>query len=253
MNILGKLVGALLGFLVLRNAIGLAIGLAIGHAWDQGWIGLSMRRPRNEAGALVAPLFALAGALARSDGRVTEAEIAAVERLMARMALDKPARERAIASFNRGKLADFDLAAAARELRSFCGFRVDLKLSLLDVLADVALADGALAASREEVLRRITQGLELDASLLQGILRRKQGGNAQAPRQELRTDPYAVLELTPEATDAEIRRAYRRLIALHHPDKVHARGAAPEMMRLAEARAREINAAWEEIKARRGL
>jgi len=250
---IGKLIGALLGLLILRNPMGLGIGLAVGHAWDMGWIGQSFRRPRNEEGALVAPLFSLAGALARSDGRVSEAEIAAVERLMARMGLDRSGRERAIASFNRGKQPDFGIDAATRELRAFCGIRVDLKLSLLDVLADVALADGALAAPRAETLGRVARGLDVDPSLLAVILKRKQGGDAGAPSRELRTDPYAVLELTPQASDEEIRRAYRRLIALHHPDKAHARGAAPEIMRLAEARARDINAAWEEIKTRRGL
>lgn len=252
MNIIGKLIGALLGLLLLRNPVGLAIGLALGHAWDKGWIGLGLWRPQTRDGALVAPLFALAGALARSDGRVSETEIAAVERLMTRMALDTAGRKRAIASFNRGKAAGFDEHAAARELRAFCGFRGELKLSLLDVLADVALADGTLAATANEVLQRIARGLDVGAPLLETLLRRKQG-NAEAPHNEIRTDPYAALELTPQATDAEIRHAYRRLIARHHPDKLHARGAAPELMRLAEARAREINAAYEQIKSLRGI
>ena len=58
-----------------------------------------------------------------------------------------------------------------------------------------------------------------------------------------------VLGLTEEATDAEIDLAYRRLISQYHPDRVA--GSAPELQRQAEARAREINAAYDRIQALR--
>ena len=59
-------------------------------------------------------------------------------------------------------------------------------------------------------------------------------------------DPYRVLGLTYEATDAEVDLAYRRLIAQYHPDRLS--GAASELKQHAEARAREINAAYDRIK-----
>lgn len=64
-----------------------------------------------------------------------------------------------------------------------------------------------------------------------------------------RDDPYAVLGLTDEASDAEIDLAYRRLIAQYHPDRMN--GAAHELRRQAEGRAREINAAYDRIKTLR--
>jgi DnaJ-domain-containing protein 1 len=62
-------------------------------------------------------------------------------------------------------------------------------------------------------------------------------------------DPYRVLGLTDQATDAEIDLAYRRLISQYHPDRVA--GSAPELQRQAEVRAREINAAYDRIQALR--
>ena len=59
-------------------------------------------------------------------------------------------------------------------------------------------------------------------------------------------DPYGVLGLTDEATDAEVDLAYRRLIAQYHPDRLV--GAATELQRQAESRAREINAAYDRIQ-----
>ena len=64
-----------------------------------------------------------------------------------------------------------------------------------------------------------------------------------------REDPYRVLGLTDEATDAEVDLAYRRLIAQYHPDRVA--GAAEDVRRQAETRAREINRAYDRIRALR--
>jgi DnaJ-domain-containing protein 1 len=59
-------------------------------------------------------------------------------------------------------------------------------------------------------------------------------------------DPYQVLGLTEEATDAEVDLAYRRLMAQYHPDRLA--GAATDLQRQAETRAREINGAYDRIQ-----
>ena len=61
-----------------------------------------------------------------------------------------------------------------------------------------------------------------------------------------RDNPYRVFGLTSDASDAEIDQAYRRLIGQYHPDRVA--GAAPELQKQAEDKAREINAAYDRIK-----
>lgn len=61
-----------------------------------------------------------------------------------------------------------------------------------------------------------------------------------------RDNPYRVFSLTSDASDAEVDQAYRRLISQYHPDKLA--GAAPELRAQAEAKAREINAAYDRIQ-----
>ncbi|QSX73685.1 J domain-containing protein [Lysobacter arenosi] len=64
-----------------------------------------------------------------------------------------------------------------------------------------------------------------------------------------RDNPYAALGLTSDASDAEVDQAYRRLISQYHPDRMA--GAAAELRQQAEARAREINQAYDRIKTLR--
>ena len=62
-------------------------------------------------------------------------------------------------------------------------------------------------------------------------------------------NPYRVLGLTEDASDAEVDLAWRRLIAQYHPDKLN--GVADELRRQAGIRARAINAAYDRIQTLR--
>ena len=80
------------------------------------------------------------------------------------------------------------------------------------------------------------------------------GPGAAAPsREDQLAQAYKVLDITPDASDAEVKRAYRRLINQHHPDKLVAKGLPEEMMKLAEQRTREIRQAYERIREARGF
>lgn len=62
-------------------------------------------------------------------------------------------------------------------------------------------------------------------------------------------DPYAALGVRSDASDGEVEQAWRRRMQEYHPDRVA--NAAPELRELAERRAAEANAAWEQIRRQR--
>lgn len=262
---LGKAVGGLLGLALLRHPLGVLLGVLAGHLVDSGVLSLR-RTPPRVARSFIDPLFGLIGAMAKADGRVSEREIAVAEQLMQRMNLAPAQRHEAIACFNAGKTPGFALDRVIDDLRVWCLGRRDHAYMLIDVLLDVALADGDGAAvePRRQLIRRLGAALNLHEREIAALAAMKGhawagAGQSQAssrsaappPRQSGGADPYAVLGVERSADERVVKRAWRKLMSEHHPDKL---GDVPELMRQrAEQRARDINTAYERIKTERGF
>jgi len=259
MSWIGKFIGAILGFLIFRNPVGFVIGAVAGHFFD-----MSVQRSRLDGrrGSFIGPLFAFAGALSKSDGRVSEHEIRAAEALMTRLQLDGDQRQAAIERFNAGKQPDFDLGPAVAELKAWTAGRRDLAFLLLDMLVDLVYAEGPLAVAKLAMVRKLCWALGVSDAELGAIVAMKGYGpryetprgprsGPQRPPSQTTADPYAVLGIGHDAVPRDIKRAYRKLMSQHHPDKL---GNVPaELKHRAESRAREINAAYERIKSERGF
>lgn len=272
MRIWGKLIGFLVGFFAFHSFGAGLLGALLGHLLlDSGWLfGLAHSGGKD---AYVEPLFALMGALAKSDGRVTEAEIGVAEKLMTRLDLDPLWRRRAIDAFNRGKAPGFDVSQTLVDLSAWCLPRRSSVMPFLDMLCDVALADGPLTEDKLRMLKRVTYSLRVSEIQLMALLAMKgfawnagrspgagdwahadayssSGPQRPSPRSN-GPDPYEVLGVARDVDERTAKRAYRKLISQYHPDRL---GNMPEEMRArAGQRASEINAAWERIQAERGF
>jgi DnaJ like chaperone protein len=96
---------------------------------------------------------------------------------------------------------------------------------------------------------------EHDVAQLEALLRAGGAGPSArgAPTRDRLADAYAALGVSEDASPAEIKRAYRKLISQNHPDKLAARGLPESMRAVAEERSREINAAYDLVKSARGM
>lgn len=261
---LGKLIGALLGYW-LGGFLGLLIGLILGHQLDKhltrlagGFLLSSLAKHQVQVQQVFfEATFGVMGHLAKADGRVSEQEIALARQVMQRMGLNDQAQRMAIDHFGRGKQADFDLDATLERLRTTLRGQQNLTRMFIEIQLSAAFADGELKASERGVLEQICVrlGFPLDAferlvNMIQAELHHQQAGRDRGPSLE---DAYAILNIDESASDAEVKRAYRRLTSQHHPDKLAAKGLPKEMMKLAEEKTHEIRSAYERIRETRGF
>ena len=250
--VIGAIIGALFGSLP-GAIIGGAIGYGASVMLRQTVVG-GLRIVQSQ---LIDSTFSIMGALCKADSVVTRDEIDAVKRTFGMLNLNADQREQAIAAFNRGKQPDFDLAAAVDACGGMSRGRGPVLQLFLQMQIMAVAADGRIHPAEHEMLVRIARRLglhERDVSQLEALLRAATAGPSAAgapPPKDRLADAYAALGVTPDSSAAEIKRAYRKLISQNHPDKLAALGLPESMRAVAEERSREINSAYDLIKAAR--
>ncbi|ASF98960.1 molecular chaperone DjlA [Vibrio anguillarum] len=283
MHIFGKILGAFFGFLF-GGPFGAFFGLFLGHQFDKA-------RRLNQAGFKTGSFgsgpsqterqdeffkaaFAVMGHVAKAKGQVTKEEIQLATIMMERMNLHGEQRKAAQDAFREGKESGFPLEEVLERVRLSTGGRFDLLQFFLELQISAAFADGDVHPSERNVLHKIARSLGFSSDQLERRLRMQeaafrfqQGGNfggqqqgyqqsgqwQQAAQAERLTDAYDVLGVSKDADAKEIKRAYRKLMNEHHPDKLMAKGLPPEMMNVAKEKSQEIQNAYDLIKKEKGF
>ena len=266
----GKLAGGAFGFM-LGGPIGALLGAVLGHNLDKGLKGLSQDQgfaPGDQERvqtAFFTTTFSVMGAVAKADGRVSPDEIALASSVMDEMDLNPEMRQTAINLFNQGKAADFPLQAVVDQFRKECHRRHTLIQMFIEIQLQAAYADGKLDRAEEQLLLQICKRLGIPEFVfrqLEKMTRAKRhyagqagGGRRTAaePARPSLQDAYAILNTSAEASDAQVKRAYRRLLSQHHPDKLVSKGLPEEMMKMAAQKTHEIRQAYERVKEARGI
>ena len=265
----GKVIGLALGIFSGAGFWGIVLGLIIGHMFDkvrsvkgQGYFANNQARQT----LFFITTFQVMGHLTKSKGRVTEADIQIASLFMDRMQLHGDARTAAQRAFREGKQSDYPLRSKLRELRSACFGRFDLIRMFLEIQIQAAFADGSLHPNERQVLYVIAEELGISRAQFDQFLRMMEGGQQfggggssrggayqQAQRGPTLEDACSVLGVKSSDDGTSIKRAYRKLMSEHHPDKLVAKGLPPEMMEMAKQKAQEIQAAYDLIRKEKGF
>ncbi|MCL1141904.1 co-chaperone DjlA [Shewanella gaetbuli] len=256
MRIWGKVFGFIIGFMFGKIFGGL-FGLYLGHLYDkkQRFSSLIQQAGKRQA-IFLNTTFAVMGHVAKASGRVTEADIHIATLLMDKMQLSGQIRQDAQAAFRSGRQADFNLQQQLADFKNVTHSRHELLQMFLEIQIQTALSDGELHVKEQQVLTVIAKELGLSA-VLKDLLARWQAEfahhqSAQGSKMSI-DDAYMLLGVSVEATDQQVKRAYRKLMNEHHPDKLVAKGLPEEMMSLAKTKAQDIQAAYESIKNQRNM
>lgn len=245
------LFGYLLGHAFGSPIIGMIIGGWLGHKFDRAvarilhpfsdFIYSNYQRSSAQQ-VFFEVTFAVMGCLAKADGVISKEEIKIAEAAMTRCRMNSEQRAEAKAAFNRGKNANYNLAADIARFRSNVGHNILLIQLFLDFQMQTARAD--FSPAKERKLAEICQ--------LLGI-QQQQGHYHQAQQHSNLDEAYTILGVKPTTSNAEIKKAYRKLMAEHHPDKLIAKGLPQEMIDIATEKAGKIQQAYRKIAKQKGI
>jgi DnaJ like chaperone protein len=245
-----KWIGALIGFSFFRFP-GAILGFIIGSLFDRRgsmeWDEQFSRDrytgqqayQRTATGDFAASLLVLTAAVMTADGKVLKAELEYVKRFYIQQFGEAKTKEQMRALRDLLK-SPIDARTVGHQIRY--QMQYPSRLQLLHYMFGIAKADGQISDSEVIEIQRIAGFLGINSADFQSIKAmfvRQTGGD------------FKILEITQDATDEEIKKAYRKMAMKYHPDKVNHLGEEVKVQ--AEDKFRKVQEAYENIKKSRGF
>jgi len=235
----GKWIGAGLGWTI-GGPIGALLGFAFGSVLDASTLEkFNTQQGRTTTGDFMVSLLILFAATMKADQRVLKSELDFVKKYLSRSFGEKETLELLKVLRNLLK-QDIPVQDVCRQIK----YRMDYasRLQLMHLLYGLALADGRLAEAEMSQIEIIATALGIQSADISSLR------NMFVPSTEW---AYQVLEVPHDASDEDLKKAYRKLAVKHHPDKVAYLGE--EIRKKAEDKFQRITQAYEAIKKDRGL
>lgn len=234
MSIWGKIAGAGVG-LAVGGPLGALLGAVAGHV-------VIDRALEDSEVVFTVALIALSAKMAKADGEVTDSEVRAFEEIFK----IPPGEAKNVARVY--KVAQQDVAgfeAYARQVARIYRGKPAILEDVMDALFHIAKADGHVHPQELEYLRTVADIFgfsEIEFARIRASHLGQEKG-----------DPYLVLGITPDISDEELKKAYRRLVRENHPDTLIARGVPAELVTIANEKLAAINVAYDRIVKARGI
>ena len=245
-----KWIGGVMGW-AFGGVMGGIIGFAVGSMFDnaltgevstnnQGGFGQArFGRPQTQPGDFGVSLLILSAAVMNSDKQVLKSELDYVKEFFKRQ-FGQVKAENYIAMLRELLQKEIDLREVCLQIKLYMDHAS--RLQLIHYLFGLSKSDGHVHPDEVQTIRNIANWLGISAIDYESI---------QAMFVKNAESAYKILEITPQATDEEVRKAYKRMAIKHHPDKVSHLGE--DVQKAANDKFKEVNSAYDQIKKDRGM
>ena len=220
--------------------LGGLLGYAVGSAFD----GNNQNRSRRIEGSTTTGDFALSllvlvAAVMKADGKVLKSELDYVKVYFVKNFGEDSAVE-AIRMLKDLLRQEIDVVGVSLQIKS----RLDYssRLQMMHFLYGIASADGEIVQSEKNLIQSIAGYLNINQKEADSIMSMFVASTDAA---------YKILEITSDASNDEVKKAYRNMAKKYHPDKVSYLGE--DFKKAANEKFRKLNDAYEQIKKERGL
>ena len=256
----GKWLGGFIGFMA-GGPLGALAGLVLGSIFDvmteketddtNSRVYSQQQSIDGQRNSFLFSLLVLASYIIKADGKIMHSEMELVRRFLRTNfgeASVKEGEEILKKLFQQQDQMNRTNPYAFKDLIRQCCAQIAMnmgqseRLQLLNFLVMISQADGVVSTEEVTALKEVALYLGLSNAEIDSMLNLK--GNSIE-------DAYKVLEVSPDATDDEVRKAYRKLALKHHPDRVATLGE--DVRNAAQKKFQEINTAKERIYKARGI
>ena len=239
-NSFGKWIGGGLGW-ALGGPIGGILGFVFGSVFDSMRIGDYDQKgfTPTQQGDFKVSLIVMIAAIMKADGKILKSELTFVKQFLLKR-FGESETERLLLLLREILRQDLEVDEICEQIQEYMEY--PSRLQLVHFLFGVASADGEPHPAEAEVLRRMCLHMGIrqnDFNSIQAMFIKETGS------------AYRILEITNDATDEEVKKAYRKMALKYHPDKVTHLGE--DVQNAAKEKFQQLNAAYNEIKQQRGF
>ncbi len=262
MGWMGKVIGGAMGF-AFGGPLGMIAGIAFGNLFDRASLATTtqeqsipfgrdastMDRQQQSQMIFFVGAFSMLARIATVDGRLLPEEQRKIEEFIDHdLKLDMQGKKAAMSVFNAALTGGGTFEQFATQFYQNFAHESSILELLIDVLVRVAAADGVISEAEDRLITVAAHIFRIPDALLVSIKRRygQYGGPSASAS-------YAVLGLQPEASEEDIKKAYRKLSREFHPDAIASKGLPEEFTKFAEEKFHKIKDAYDTIKKERGM
>jgi DnaJ like chaperone protein len=233
----GKWIGGALGW-AFGGPIGGLLGFALGSMMDGVSVSTTSIQP-TQRGDFVASLLVLTAAVMKADKKIMKSELDYVRQFFLKQ-FGETQTDQQMLILREILKQEIPLRDVCMQIKQNMDYAA--RLQLIHFLFGVASADNQVNADEVAVIEEIARYLNIQINDVTSI---------KAMFYKDIESAYKILEISPTATDEELKKAYRKMALKYHPDKVHQLG--DDIQNAAKEKFQKLNAAYEQIKKERGI